>query len=232
VTGETNLALYFIQEGRNAEAEALLKDALDLENRAGRPGLATGVISGHLGTLRTQAGDLEEAEHYQRRYVEEMVRVVGAEHARTGEAGVMWAVSLARLGRNGEAVQECHQALAIARAAEPARSPRLPAELAGCAFVLNEAGQVIEAEQDAREALKLLKGGRTNDPNLAISSTELGVALVRQHRYEEAIPELAKGEQIFLDNPGYGAKHYSTIRANKALAAARAGLAPLAKMRE
>ncbi len=229
VTGETDLALYFIQEGKNAEAEALLKDALDLDNRAGRPGLATGVIASHLGTLRAQAGDLKEAEYYQHRYVEEMVRVVGPENARTGEAGVLWAVSLSRLGRNGEAVQECHQALAIVRAAEPARSPRLPRELSGCAFVLNQAGEAIEAEQNARESLQLLNGGRAKDPAVAQSLTELGVALVRQHRYEAAIPALAKGEQIFLDNPGYGAKHYSTIRASEALAAARAGLGAVAK---
>jgi serine/threonine protein kinase len=220
-TGEIDLAKYLIQEGRNTEAEALLKDALELESRTRKSGITLGIILSTMGTLRAKAGDYNSAEEYQLKYVDEMVRVLGLENERTGEARVLWAVSLARVGRGSEAVNGCHQALEILRRA-PA-SPRFADSLSSCAFVLNEAGRSIEAEHEAREAIRLTKLGKVSALAVAQGNTELGIALAEQHRYEEAIPELVKGEQMFSENPGFGPKHFSTIRVHEALAAARAG---------
>jgi serine/threonine protein kinase/tetratricopeptide (TPR) repeat protein len=220
-TGEIDLASYLIHEGRNGEAEALLKDALDLESQTRKSGTTLGFILSKMGMLRAQAGDFEAAERYQHQYVLEMQRVVGPENEQTAAARVSWAVSLARLGRDREAVHECHEGLDLMRRALPLDSPRLGEAFSACAFVLNQAGQMVEAEHDAREAIRLARPGASAPLAVTQATAELGIALAKQHRYEEAIPQLARGEQMFSGDPMYGPKHHLTIRVHEALVAAR-----------
>jgi serine/threonine-protein kinase len=224
--GEIGLAQYLLQEGRSPEAEALLKDALELESHTGRPGFTQGIILSSLGSIRAQTGDFEAAEQYQHKYVEEMVRILGPEHERTSEARLLWAVSLARLGRGSEAVREGREALEVKRRTQAPESSNFSGLLSAYAYILNEAGQPVDAEHAAREAIRMANGRSKLGLMLAQPNAELGMALAKQHRYREAIPELAKGEQSLLRNPAFGPKHHLTIRVQEAIAAARAALGP------
>jgi tetratricopeptide (TPR) repeat protein len=223
VIGDYEFAQYLIEENRDAEAAKLLTEALSVERGFSRPTSTLGPVLSTLGSLRLKQGDLAGAEEYQRQYRDEMLRQVGPNHAYSVDALANWAVAESRLGHAAEAAEASRSALDTGRRLFPAGGQNLWPPLFARASVLNDEGRFKDAEALARESLQCLPSKNEQDPRLAQSWGEIGIALLGEKRSAEAIPALETSERIFLAIRGWGTGHPNTTRVRQAQSRARAG---------
>ena len=219
-------AEYLIEENRQQEAEKLLDEALAIERAFTYPTSNLTNVLSTLGTLRMKQGDYAAAEKYARAARDEANRVYGKASFPGAEESALLAFTLSRLGHAEEALQVSAEALDTARATADHVSARMALPLTARACALNYApnGEQLarEAERLAREALADLPASHPNDPVQARANAELGVALVSQRRFAEALPVLQASERTFLALPGWGPKDPETVRVHEALATASA----------
>ena len=225
VMGNYESAQYLMEENRDEEAARLLEEALSIERGFPHPTSMLGPLLSTFGTLRAKHGDFTAAEQYQRQYREETMRTFGPNHAGTLDARATWAVTRSRLGHTAEALAETKNALDIALKTLPPGSLFLWRPWMARAYVLNDAKQPKEAEACARASLECIRSTNADDPQHAASWAELGIALLGEQRMAEAIGALEKSERMYLKLAGFGPRHDSTMRAQRALVLARAGLA-------
>ena len=218
-------AQYLMEENRDEEAAKLLEEALSIERSFAHPTSMLGPLLSTFGTLRAKHGDFTGAEAYQRQYRDEMMRTFGPNHAGTVDAMASWAVTWSRLGHTADALTETEKALDIGRKILPAGSLFLWRPWIARAYVLNDAKQAKEAESCARASLECIRSTNPEDPQHANSWAELGIALLGQQRFTEAVAALETSERIYLKLPGFGPAHDSTMRVRRALALASAPLA-------
>jgi tetratricopeptide (TPR) repeat protein len=96
---------------------------------------------------------------------------------------------LAELGRRDEAIADARSLVA----AHPLRSA---GDWFNLAFLLEEAGQLADAEAAFRRATEI-------DPKLDRAWYGLGLALIRQHRFDEAVAALKRNTELQPMSP-YG----------------------------
>ncbi|HEY3743864.1 MAG TPA: serine/threonine-protein kinase [Bryobacteraceae bacterium] len=221
VMSDFEIAQYLMEENRDAEAMKRLDEALAVERGFEHPTMSLGFVYSTIGLVKQKQGDLVEAEQYQRKYREEMLRQVGPDHPSSIDAEAVWAAALARVGRLLDADGASKDALDRARRRYTAGSANLWSALEARAFVLNEEHHSKQAEALARESLSVLVSKNPKDPQRAASWGEIGVALNREKRFAEAIPPLESSERIYIALPGWGPKHPDTVRVERALALAR-----------
>jgi tetratricopeptide (TPR) repeat protein len=223
VIGDYEQAQYLMEENRDEEAAQRLAEALAIERSFTQPTSSLGPVLSTLGSLRAKHGDYAAAEQFQRQYRDETLRTLGPNHVFSIEALSLWAVTRSQLGHTDEALTETGKAVDTARGIFPPGSLGLWRPLVSRAYVLNIANQAKEAESLARESLECIRNTDPEDFQHADSWAELGIALLQQRKFQEAVSALQTSEQIYLKLPGWGPKHSATTRVRDALAAARAG---------
>jgi serine/threonine-protein kinase len=218
-----SLALYIQEENRLDEAERLLNEALEIQRGLPHPTSAMAATLDAFGTIAARRGDLAAAERYYREERDTTLRVYGLENLNSIAIVAQWGRAWAGLGHGDEAAQETAVAVAAGRRLFPSGSPRLSPVYADYAYVLNSVRRSKEAEVYARQALESLpKDVPATDVRRAAAQLEIGVSLLLQNRFREALPFLEESEHSYTNYPGAGPNARQTLRAREYLEKARA----------
>jgi tetratricopeptide (TPR) repeat protein len=213
-----NLAVLLNRKGRNAESVAVARQALAVERQyfsADAPGV--------LSAEGTYAMDLEathsltQAEPLLRDLMIRMARVRGPDHPEALVAKVQLAEILTDLGRFAEAEQLLRAAaMSLDRVQGPDSRYAVAAwsdfAVAACSGADGELGLEAARRVDAIRARSMAP----TDWHRLAAQTDIGLCLVRLHRYREAEPILQKAAADLESSRGR--EFYTTQLAFKALA--------------
>jgi CHAT domain-containing protein/tetratricopeptide (TPR) repeat protein len=190
------------EAGRYAEAEPLLRHALEVDEHAlnpDNPKLAP--VLRALGRVLLQTGHYAESEVLLRR------ALTLAEHAGSDRDLVLYLVRLSdmlfQVRRYGEAEVFARRALDIAEH-DPQPQPIMIALTGGTlANVLTATNRFAEAEPYRRRAAAIREKQQGPDaPPFAVALTLLGGTLVQEHKLQEAEPILERSIKIFESKLG------------------------------
>ncbi len=182
---------------RPAEAEPLLREAMELDfATADRPDRQRG-IHANLASLLHRRGALEEAIDHGLEALALTEQIYPLIHPRRGQALSNLAPTLISAGRSGEAVEMAAEALRVYSAAYPNPShPRIAAAQNNLGNALVDAGRLGEAEPHldaARSMARELFGPQ--DVRYATATANLGTLVGRLGRHSE-------GEALLLEALG------------------------------
>jgi serine/threonine-protein kinase len=222
VTALCRLGQYLRYAGRFDEAETVLHQALILAGP--HPTVSANMAFEQLGAIRIKRGDLTGAEQYYRQRRDLMMSLGGPDNGTTMDARSRWAALQARMGHVPQALQEQRDNLVRCRKAFAAGSAGLWHPLCQLAFILNMAEQPAEALAAAQESLSCYGSTTGSDLRLGQIKGEMGVALVKLHRYAEALPYLEESVRINSASPAMGPSSYTTRRVQGYLEHAKANL--------
>jgi CHAT domain-containing protein/tetratricopeptide (TPR) repeat protein len=184
-----NLAQIYGSQGRDAEAEPLLKRAIAILDKAGLNSVEVAPELNNLAALYQRQERYAEAEPLFKRALAIRERSLGAAHPDVGQSLNNLATLDEKLGRHADSEPLFKRALAIY---EKAAGPEHPA----VATLLNNIGQVEKVEGRYAEAEPLIKRslairekvlGRDH-PDVARSLNNLADLYERQGRYADAEP--------------------------------------------
>jgi serine/threonine-protein kinase len=143
-------------EGRISEAEAVLRQGLDLDKKRGEPGNLWALH--FLGQVLERQGKYAESERVLRDAVEQAKRSKGADDVVVADTERFLAFTLHHAGRLTEAEDLLRHAIGIARAApDPGRSLLLAWLLDEFAWVRQQQHDLPAAESAAAESLSILE---------------------------------------------------------------------------
>jgi len=220
ITALSRLGQYLRYENRLDEAQSLLHEALGLEGS--HPAVSEHLVLEELGAICIKRGDLQGAERYYRERRELMLKLAGPDNGTSMDARSRWAALEARLGHVKDALDEMRDNMIHVRKAFAPGSFGLWFPLATMAYILNQASQPAEALSFAKESLGSLGPTNGSDPRLGQSDAEVGVALTKLRRHQEAIPYLEDTVRIYSAFPAFGPSDYRTLRVKDYLDQARA----------
>jgi eukaryotic-like serine/threonine-protein kinase len=190
------LALAYMAKLRYREAEPLALEAVALDRST--PG-HTALLAAHLSTLgrvNRFLGRTADGERFHRESYLLMRKQYGAESAAAANQQSIWAYAMTETGPMEEAARQASEGLRIARKLFP------PAyawtALVTASYTLGLAGNYGEAEALAREGLQALGPNPSPlDSRWHETRGYLGLALVGQHKYDEARPMLEQTVQFY-----------------------------------
>ena len=193
---QARLGKMWALEGNDAAAMAAIEKARATRLRAGVPVEDT-VDQDTLAMISARKQDFPAAREFARKSHEAWVQMSGRDHPSTLAQGLAWARYRAETGEIAEAVAQVRAGLPVIRRGPNGGS--LYRCLDSASRVMTLAGLSPEAEQYARESLKLLDQLRWDALafDRADSLEALGAALYGQKRYREAIPALASAEELY-----------------------------------
>ncbi len=181
-TSIINLANLYRDQGKYAEAEALYQRALEILEKALGPEHLD--VAGSLASqalLYSDQGKYAEAEPLLKRALAIMEKALGPEHPTVAPVLESYAYLLRKMGRDDEAVQM------EARAKTSRGKSRWETNTAA-GYEAYEQGDYAEAEKAWSAALQEAEKFGPEDPRLAESLGNLGVAYRDQGKYAEAEP--------------------------------------------
>jgi serine/threonine protein kinase/tetratricopeptide (TPR) repeat protein len=198
VTSMHHLAVVYQKAGKSDLALPLMQKALALRKaRLGEGHSETLATLGNLAGLYWSLKKLDRSIPLFEEVLALRKKKQGAEHPETIRGAFNLGVNYSDAGRHDEAVAVFDEWLARARATlKPGQPPRDFGVRAG-AIVYSKAGRLDKAEPLWHEwaALQKQKAGAVSAPH-AIALAELGVNLLRQHKWAEAEPVLREGLAI------------------------------------
>jgi serine/threonine protein kinase len=207
LAAEGRLGWELFREGRNRDAEKLLRHTLDESRRVLGPTHPTTLADiGALGVTLNEEGRYPEAEKLEREAMDIAARTVGPEHFFTVEAMDNLAHVLTNEGQLAEAEKLYRHTLEIHRRV---RGPEHPITL----IALHNLGGVISSEERPAEAEKLyreaLEAARhvlgANHPDTALYMNDLANVLSDEHQYPEA--EKLNREALEIRQRVFGPDH-------------------------
>lgn len=184
----SNLGLVKIAAGKPAEAETLLREALNLAPQiTGKDRVNVALAFAHLAQARVSQGDLEEGETLYRSALEEYRKLPGAERPEMADALSSLGELLRTKGKYAESESMLRAALEVARRLNGENSPRVAIALSYLGQLLYLKGDYAEAEEAANRSLalcrELLPAGH---PGYAGPMTTLGLIMNRTGRSIQA----------------------------------------------
>ena len=151
-------------EGKLAESEQTIREALALQMKAGVTDSTTARLSNLLADLLESQGDYAGVELLYRRALEAQKKALGNEHLEVACAlDRLASVLIKQPGKEQEAEGLLRESLAMHRKMGGLDHPHVPIVLTSLASVLRSEGKLAESEQTIREALALqMKAGVTD----------------------------------------------------------------------
>jgi tetratricopeptide (TPR) repeat protein len=179
------LGQIYLLQGRAAEAESLLKDAVETQ-RAGHASVADRVVSeAALGAVWTHEGRYSAAEPILQQAVEE-ARELGESHP-TYAGALTTLADLYRVeGKQARMEPLLRKAQAIYAAAFGAESPRVAEIMLDRSIETINEKKFALAETELGEALGILRKQGANHPTVAVGESWLARVYTQQGRYREA----------------------------------------------
>ena len=189
----------FLNEGKNAEAEAVLRQSVETFSRANFQGLQSSKPLYFLVVLNSRRGDFRAARDFAHQYYDVVRKNIGPDHVGTADGKLLWARYRADTGEIKEAVEQTREAMPVVRKSYPPLSINLWTPLISIAHIMNLAGRFVEAEASAREALALVDAEHSPevDGRRAQTLFELGTALRREEKHREAGDTLERAAGIY-----------------------------------
>jgi serine/threonine-protein kinase len=184
----SNLGLVKVAAGKPAEAETLLREALNLAPQiTGKERLNVALAFAHLAQARVSQGDLEEGETLYRSALEEYRKLPGAERPEMADALSSLGELLRTKGKYAESESMLRAALEVAGRLNGENSPRVAIALTYLAQLLYLKGDYAAAEEATNRSLalcrQLLPAGH---PAYAGPMTTLGLIMNRTGRSIQA----------------------------------------------
>jgi len=187
-----NLAVLLKAQGRLAEAEPLLKDALGMNKRlfkGDHPQVAASL--NNLAALHQDLGKLAEAEPFVTDALDMRKRLFKGDHPQVANSLVTLGLLLRDQGKLAEAEPFVTDALDMRRRLFKGDHPDLATSLNNLAVVLEAQGKWAEAESLYNNSLDMRKRLFKGDhPQVAVSLNNLGLLLWAQEKLAEAEPLL------------------------------------------
>jgi serine/threonine-protein kinase len=196
-----NLADIENSRGRYREAEPMLREAVDIyRGWYGPDHPETGSAVRILSQAIAGQGKLDEATTLLEEARDIFSRVYPGPHRRLGLVLNDLGVLATRRARYDDAIAAFSKSLAVYRAVySNGKSQYISVALANLGSVYLEKAEYAPAERMLREAVALSREVLTADhANTAIAEVKLGHSLVKQGRYEEAVPLLEQGRATML----------------------------------
>ncbi len=194
-----NFAVAILHQGRFAEAETLLRQALTLKEQGGDTATARGITLDGLARTIHDQGRFAEAETLFRQAL-----ALAEEGGDTATARGIVLDGLARTirdqGRFAEAETLFRQALALAEEGGGTATSR-GIVLDGLARTIHDQGRFAEAETLFRQALKLAEEGGDTPSSRAVTLRALADTIRAQGRTSEADALLAQAAALTPDTP-------------------------------
>jgi tetratricopeptide (TPR) repeat protein len=179
------LGQIYLMQGRAAEAESLLKDAVEIQ-RAGSASLADRVVSeAALGATYTHEGRYSAAEPILQQAVEEAGEL-GESHPTYGSALATLADLYRVEGKQARLEPLLRKAQAIYVAAFGPKSPRVAEIMLDRSIETMNEKKFALAETELGEALDILRKQGANHPTVAVGEARLAKVYTQQGRYREA----------------------------------------------
>ncbi|HEV3201789.1 MAG TPA: protein kinase [Bryobacteraceae bacterium] len=220
---QAELGRILVDEGREQEAEASLRQALSAWRQATHGGDSEPALLGQM-LLSSRKRDFAAAREFaSRRY-----QLYHGDSTWAAQSQLDWARYRADTGEIAEAMAQVRAALPVIRKYplhESQWRSLLPAS-----HVLVKAGRFEEAERYARESLQVVEGAHREevDSVRAESLEMIGTALSGQKKYREAIPVLEHARSIYAQLGPAFAKTADSVQARLREAQRGAGLQPVA----
>jgi non-specific serine/threonine protein kinase/serine/threonine-protein kinase len=171
---------------RFPQSEALMREALPLAQTlygTSHPMIAD--VQSRLGTVLSDQGRSEEAEPLLRSALDMRVRLLGERHPDVQLVRTELGRLLQWVGRYADADTLFTAALRARRAELGATSPAVAASLTDLGYLARLQSRWVEAERYYRESLPIWKAADVVDQAIN-AQAELGFALLKQERYDEA----------------------------------------------
>jgi tetratricopeptide (TPR) repeat protein len=203
-----------LDEGNNDEAEKVLRQAMTEFTQSDSKNDRILRTVYYLTILNSRRGNFTDAGAFAHQYYAMMLESLGPDHVRTLDGKLLWERYRADLGQAKEAVAETLDAMRMVRQFHPALSLDLWSPLVATVHVVNLAGQFVEAESLAREALAVAEkyDPREADGRKSQPLAELGIALRGQHRYREAAGAFQRSAAIYQSLGPAWARRTAEIR--------------------
>ncbi|MBZ5728665.1 MAG: serine/threonine-protein kinase [Acidobacteriia bacterium] len=188
-----------LDEGKFAEAEPILRRALDTGRREDAGGLWEGQPLYQLMSLSARTGNFAAARDYGHQRYEIFLHRLGPNHPGTVVAAMRWARYRADTGETAEAIEQVLQGMPVVRKSYPPPSFNLWTPTVIAAYVLNQGKRFAEAEGYARESLAVAHEAHLPeaDPRTAESLFELGKALQGEKKYREATTTIESSAAMY-----------------------------------
>jgi tetratricopeptide (TPR) repeat protein len=175
-------------------------------------------ITGNLGVIYDQLGDLDNAEQYKRRAVESFDRLYGPLHPAAATARNNLALTLNRLQQPAAAAVIYREALAAYRQLYPEEHPNTANSMNNLAQVLVSLGQMEEAESLQREGLEMFEAiFGPEHSQVGTAAVNLGRILTANGRITEA--EKLLRHALAMQTKLHPENHLRIFLAREALAA-------------
>lgn len=179
------LGQIYLTQGKAAEAESLLKDAVEIQ-RAGPASAADRVVSeAALGAALTHEGRYSAAEPMLQQAVEE-ARELGDSHPAYAGALTALADLYRAEGKQARLEPLLRKAQAIYAAAFGTDSPRVAEVMLDRSIETMNEKKFALAETELGEALGILRKQGANHPTVAVAESRLAKVYAQQGRYGEA----------------------------------------------
>lgn len=196
----TTLGIALSEQGRNAEAEEVLRSAIRIQRaKLGERHQDLASNYDRLANLLVYRTELTEAESLYRRALEIKLATLGPQHARTAVSIQNLASLLSELGRHAEAEREFRRAVKIFERAAGRRSVDAANAYSGLAGVLDQQGRFKEAEDIYRAALDTYRRELGDQhPDVGQAHTGLAITLLHQGRPADAERHARQAVAILL----------------------------------
>jgi CHAT domain-containing protein len=207
------LALALHAQGRDQEAEAVLRGMLELGERARGPNdPETAAALGDLSRLLSDEGRYKDAEPFARRLLSVREKTLGSEHALTAQAANDLGRILTELAQYEEAERLLQRAIVVRAKVLGTGNAATIVAMNSLAGMLNKAGRYPETVLVARRALTISEKtlGQSHAATLA-SLDILGIALWKEGHSTEAEPLLRRALSSAEKALGPTAPQVSTI---------------------
>jgi tetratricopeptide (TPR) repeat protein len=199
----SGLAVVLRREGKLDEAEAIFREALQVDNRQGRTDDPDRVLPlSYLAALLMQQGRVAEAEPLQREALRIAQATLPPDHPELAFATTGMASVLQQTGKLEEAEQLYRQAVTMLRSAGPSQSDDLAETLISVGKILKMRGRPDEAEPIFREALDIKRKVFSADhTQTAIATSLLASVLGRPDQQAEADALYRQAFRVFRQSP-------------------------------
>ena len=220
----SNLAALYYAQGRNEEAEPLLREALQLQREALGPRHPSTLTSmAILANLYHAQGRDGEAEPLLREALQLQRETLGPGHPITLTIMGSLAVLYQAQGRYGEAEPLYREALQLQRETLGPRHPSTLASMSGLASLYQKQGRYDEAEPLHREALKGIQAALgPAHPDTVAMQLNGALNLIALGRVADAVQQLAAMQAPILTRLGAELSTTEAPRARGSLVASQA----------
>ncbi|HTG33289.1 MAG TPA: tetratricopeptide repeat protein [Thermoanaerobaculia bacterium] len=198
VVALSNLAWAIHLQNRNSEAEALLKEALELDKKL--PEREPAVLT-NLAQVYDDRGQYGEAEKLFRQAIDLFQSKVGRDHPLTVEAMNYLGVVLDHAGKLDEALRVYTQTLSLQRQLYGEDHPKVAGALNNIGLMLLDQENFALAEAYLRQAVEIhRRTDQTPTPSTAIALSNLGKALSKLGRLTEAEASIREALALFQES--------------------------------